>query len=172
MQWRPLQSFHPLPKQTIHHSVEECFCLQAFLSKSVSGILSIAGKVGIDQLCYSPLCTMVFFTWCNAATFTPEKIPRDISQKLVSCTTASWSLWGPMMAINMALVPSQLRMLFINAISLVWTYKLSSMSAAAPSCDAQILELTQQDTASASVASVAEILGQTTEDFVVCAHSA
>jgi Mpv17 / PMP22 family len=160
--------------------------VQAFLSKSVSGILSIAGKVGIDQLCYSPLCTMVFFTWCNAATFTPEKIPRDISQKLVSCTTASWSLWGPMMAINMALVPAQLRMLFVNVISLFWTYKLSTMSAApscdaqilelssaAPACDAQILELTQQETAPAgdcTAVCVAEILGHMSEEeFAVCA---
>ena len=138
------------------------------LPKSLGGLLSIAGKVGIDQLCYSPLCTMVFFTWCNAACATPEKIPRDISQKLVSCTTASWSLWGPMMAINMAIVPAQLRMLFINVISLFWTYKLSTMSSAAPPCDAQILELTKQDTALAtSAACVADILSALPEEAVV-----
>lgn len=139
--------------------------MQAFLSKSVTGFMSIAGKVGIDQLCYSPLCTMVFLTWCNAACMTPEKIPRDISQKLVSCTTASWSLWGPMMAINMAVVPAQLRMLFINVISLFWTYKLSTMSSAAPACDPEVLELAQPEMAPASAACVAEILADMPEDF-------
>lgn len=141
---------------------------KAFLSKSIGGILSIAGKVGIDQLCYSPLCTMMFFTWCNAANATPEKIPTDISQKLVSCTTASWGLWGPMMAINMAIVPVQLRMLFINVVSLFWTYKLSTMSSAAPPCDAQILELTKQDAAPVtSAVCVADILGALPEEAVV-----
>jgi hypothetical protein len=130
-------------------------------------MLSIAGKVGIDQLCYSPLCTLAFFTWCNAACFTPEKIVTDISQKLVSCTTASWSLWGPMMVINMAIIPAQLRMLFINVVSLFWTYKLSTMSSGEQHCDAQILELTQQETVPASAALVADILGDMPEELTV-----
>lgn len=81
-----------------------------------------------------------------------------------------------MMAINMAVVPAQLRMLFINVISLFWTYKLSTMSSAAPPCDAQILELTQTDTAPVSSAAiVADILDMPQDildmpqEFTVCA---
>lgn len=73
-----------------------------------------------------------------------------------------------MMAINMAIVPVQLRMLFINVVSLFWTYKLSAMSSAAPQCDAQILELTKQDAAPVtSAASVADILSALPEEAVV-----
>jgi Mpv17 / PMP22 family len=146
--------------------------VQAFLSMSCGGILSIAGKVGIDQLCYSPLCTTAFFAWVNAACFTPEKIPMDISQKLLSSTQASWSLWTPCMLINMALVPAQLRMLFINVISLFWTYKLSTMSAVKAPCDPEILELASQppqEIPAAAVACVADILADVSrDDYAVC----
>lgn len=76
------------------------------------------------------------------------------------------------MAINMAIVPAQLRMLFINVISLFWTYKLSTMSSAAPPCDAQILELTQQSTMfSASPACDAQFLELTQQDTAVASSA-
>lgn len=93
--------------------------LQIFKSQSVGRLAAIAGKVGVDQLVYSPICMMVFFTWVNVACLTPAKAPQEISQKLIPSITMSWLLWTPAMVVNMALVPANLRMLYINVVSLV-----------------------------------------------------
>lgn len=93
--------------------------LQIFKSQSVGRLAAIAGKVGVDQLVYSPICMMVFFTWVNVACLTPAKAPQEISQKLIPSITMSWLLWTPAMIVNMALVPANLRMLYINVVSLV-----------------------------------------------------
>lgn len=98
---------------------ESMSSMQIFKSQSVGRLATIAGKVGVDQLVYSPICMMVFFTWVNVACLTPAKAPQEIAQKLVPSITMSWLLWTPAMVVNMALVPANLRMLYINVVSLV-----------------------------------------------------
>jgi Mpv17 / PMP22 family len=79
--------------------------------------LSIAGKVALDQLLYTPVCTAAFFAWVNALSGTPDKIGKDITEKLLPSTVAAWCLWAPASTFNMAVVPMHLRMLFINGTS-------------------------------------------------------
>jgi hypothetical protein len=108
--------------------------LQAFVRVEAARVASIACKVMVDQIVYSPICTMAFFTWLNISRFTPQDTVRDIREKLVPTVVASWSLWTPAMLLNMALVPAELRMLFINGVSIVWTNILSRMASREP-CD-------------------------------------
>lgn len=115
-----------------------------FKSQSVGRLAAIAGKVGVDQLVYSPICMMVFFTWVNVACLTPAKAPQEISQKLIPSITMSWMLWTPAMVVNMALVPANLRMLYINVVSLVWTNILSRISSDSTPSDAELLMVAQQ----------------------------
>lgn len=115
-----------------------------FKSQSLGPLAAIAGKVGVDQLVYSPICMMVFFTWVNVACLTPAKAPQEISQKLIPSITMSWLLWTPAMVVNMALVPANLRMLYINVVSLVWTNILSRISSDSSPSDAELLLVAQQ----------------------------
>lgn len=109
-------------QRNFNHWCERCImrlAVQFFKSQSLGRLAAIAGKVGVDQLVYSPICMMVFFTWVNVACLTPAKAPQEISQKLIPSITMSWLLWTPAMVVNMALVPANLRMLYINVVSLV-----------------------------------------------------
>lgn len=113
----PMGQVHSLCKMLQIHQTHKS--LQIFKSQSLGRLAVIAGKVGVDQLVYSPICMMVFFTWVNVACLTPGKARQEISQKLVPSVTMSWLLWTPAMIVNMALVPANLRMLYINVVSLV-----------------------------------------------------
>eukprot|EP00892_Ulva_mutabilis_P011805 jgi/Ulvmu1/8998/UM005_0089.1 len=115
-----------------------------FKSQSLGRLAVIAGKVGVDQLVYSPICMMVFFAWVNVACLTPGKAPEEISQKLVPSVTMGWLLWTPAMIVNMALVPANLRMLYINVVSLVWTNILSRISSDSPPSEKELLLVAQQ----------------------------
>jgi Mpv17 / PMP22 family len=112
----------------LSHAVQVAYDVQVIMPQMPGHALAIAGKVGLDQLLYTPICTAVFFAWVNAMSGAPDKIGCDINNKLLPSCYAAWCLWVPASSINMAVVPTHLRMLFINAVSLVWTNILSRMA--------------------------------------------
>lgn len=106
--------------------------LQAFMPHNPTAVAAVAGKVGIDQLLFSPASTAVFFAWANVAAGTPGRTRGDLREKWAPSVKAAWALWVPAMTINMALVPPPMRILWINAMAIVWTNILSGMATSAP----------------------------------------
>ena len=102
--------------------------MQVFEKHVRGAALSIAGKVGIDQLLYAPFSTAIFFAWANIAAGTAGNISNDLSSKLVPSVKAAWALWVPAMLVNMALIPPDMRILWISATAIVWTIVLSGMA--------------------------------------------
>lgn len=88
--------------------------------------VAVIGKVAIDQAVNSPLGSIAFFTWSGTLKGRLEDVPNDIATKLWPTTLASWRLWPAAQALNFYLVPPQFRIVFINAIAVVWTCILSS----------------------------------------------
>jgi hypothetical protein len=103
-------------------------CVKVFRGCVPQAATTIASKVAVDQLVFSPISTAVFFVWANLAGGTPGSILSDLQHKLPPSVQASWALWVPAMTVNMSCVPHELRILFINATAIVWTNILSSMS--------------------------------------------
>lgn len=101
---------------------------RAFAKQSAQAASTIAGKVMADQLFFAPLCTAVFFAWANVAVGNTANIQSDVAQKLPPSVKAAWALWVPAMTLNMAIVPPHMRILFINATTILWTNILSNMA--------------------------------------------
>ena len=89
--------------------------------------LCVLSKVLIDQLVNSPVGTMTFFTWTQALKGTPERALPEIRDKIWPTTLVAWRLWPAAQAINFLMVPAHLRVVFINAIAIVWTTILSGI---------------------------------------------
>ena len=102
------------------------------MPQNPTAVAAIAGKVGIDQFLFSPVSTAVFFAWANVASGTPGRTFNDLRDKFAPSVKAAWALWIPAMTINMALVPPPMRILWVNAMAIVWTNILSSMAGSAP----------------------------------------
>ena len=114
--------------------------LQVFEARPLA--MSIAGKVGLDQLLYAPISTAIFFAWANIASGTVGNTRADLAEKFAPSVKAAWALWVPAMTINMALVPPAMRILFINATAIVWTMVLSSMADSGAAPDTEPVPLT------------------------------
>jgi hypothetical protein len=75
----------------------------------------------IDELIYDPFCIVFFFSVIGfldrqSTTQIKSKIIKDywITQK------ASWKVWPIAQLINFALVPSNLRILYLNLVGFFW----------------------------------------------------
>lgn len=92
---------------------------------------NIATKVALDQGVAAPTFVAMFFT---VTTLMAGGSPQDAKQKLHdnwwSTLKTGWAVWIPVQAINMALVPVNARLLFVNVVSIFWNTFLSIKSAA------------------------------------------
>ncbi|KDN41878.1 protein SYM1 [Tilletiaria anomala UBC 951] len=90
---------------------------------------NVVTKVALDQSVAAPVFTAVFF---SATTIMAGGSQGDVKQKLNESwwTTlkTGWMLWTPVQVINMAFVPVQQRLLFVNVVNLGWNTFLSLMS--------------------------------------------
>lgn len=81
--------------------------------------LNVAAKVALDQGLAAPNMVALFF---SATTLLGGGGVDDVKKKLDdsywSTLKTSWALWIPVQSINMALVPVQHRLLFVNVVSL------------------------------------------------------
>jgi protein Mpv17 len=90
--------------------------------------LCVLCKVCLDQLVNSPIGTATFFMWTQAWKGRPERVVPELREKLVPTTMVAWRLWPAAQAINFLMVPSHLRILFLNAVAIIWTTILSTIS--------------------------------------------
>lgn len=89
--------------------------------------LAIFSKVAIDQTLNSPLGTMTFFAWTQTLRGQPQNTVPEITRKLWPTTQAAWRIWPLAQAVNFCLVPPHLRVIYLNAVAIVWTTILSGM---------------------------------------------
>lgn len=99
--------------------------LQFIMPKNPTHPVAVASKVAADQLINSPIGTMTFFAWTQSLRGTPDRIPAEVSEKLVPTTLAGWRLWPAAQAVNFFLIPIQYRIIFINIVAVGWTCMLS-----------------------------------------------
>lgn len=82
-------------------------------------IPNVLGKVALDQGLAAPNMLALFF---SATTLMAGGSTTDVKKKLEdsywSTLKTSWALWIPVQGINMALVPVQQRLLFVNVVSI------------------------------------------------------
>ena len=88
---------------------------------------TVATKVLIDQICWSPVFTTIFFGY--NLLLEEGKTIKDFSSKLqadlFTGVRGSWTFWGPAHVINFALVPPSQRLLYINGLQVIYNIFLS-----------------------------------------------
>lgn len=60
----------------------------------------------------------------------PPRPPHRRPAQLLPSLAANWALWIPAQAANFTLVPLDLRILYVNVISIAWTAYISNMASA------------------------------------------
>eukprot|EP00884_Botryococcus_braunii_P006680 jgi/Botrbrau1/16012/Bobra.0353s0010.2 len=100
------------------------------MPKTPTSPSAIAAKIVLDQTINAPLGTALFFIATRTLEGHPQEITHDIQEKLFHTVATGWKLWPAAHIINFAFVPLRHRILYINVISVGWTYILSKASAA------------------------------------------
>lgn len=90
---------------------------------------AILAKTAMDQLIWCPIITVGFFMFIRTVEGHPEQIIPTIQAEMVSTVVASYALWPLAHLINFRFVPSQQRILYINAVQILWTAYLSNLVA-------------------------------------------
>lgn len=89
-------------------------------------ISKVAAKVAIDQLCWAPIFTALFFAYLGVS---ERKSRREIVDKIKNDTMtgvkASWKVWPVAHAINFRFIPTSQRLLYINVIQVGYNVYLS-----------------------------------------------
>lgn len=92
---------------------------------------NIATKVALDQFIASPAFIALFFsttTLLNGGSLNDAK--QKVKQNWWNTLKTAWALWIPVQSLNMALVPPNQRLLFVNVVSIFWNTFLSIKSSA------------------------------------------
>ncbi|CCF51910.1 hypothetical protein NDA11_005040 [Ustilago hordei] len=91
---------------------------------------NIVTKVALDQGIASPAFVAMFFSVTSLMQGkTVEQAKLKVKHNWWSTLKTAWALWIPVQAINMALVPVNGRLLFVNVVSIFWNTFLSIKSA-------------------------------------------
>lgn len=92
--------------------------------------LSTFLKLSIDQLIAAPTMLAFFFTTMNYLEGNDMKQAEErLREKWGPTLYKNWMVFGPLQAMNFALVPSHLRLLVLNGASLFWNSYLSYANA-------------------------------------------
>lgn len=88
--------------------------------------LSVLTKLALDQVIMAPLGTFVFYVSVTTMAGSPEKVSSELEQKLIPTVISSYKIWPVAHLINFAVIPSQLRILYISGVTVsnLRTFKL------------------------------------------------
>jgi len=87
---------------------------------------AVGGKVLLDQLLGAPFFAASFFL--AAGLLEGRPLPacwREFCAKFPAVYAFDWLLWPPAQALNFSLVPPAYRVLYVNAVTVVWDVFLS-----------------------------------------------
>lgn len=83
-------------------------------------------SMAADQVLYTPISLSAFlFMNEYLKDFKSLKALKNVREKFKDGMIANFKLWPPLVLINFALIPVQLRVLFINTFGFFWTIYLS-----------------------------------------------
>lgn len=88
--------------------------------------LNIATKVALDQGIASPAFIAMFFSITTLMSGgTVDDAKKKVEDNWWPTLKTAWGLWVPVQTLNMAVVPVQSRLLFVNVVSIAWNTFLS-----------------------------------------------
>lgn len=100
---------------------------------------NIITKVALDQTIASPTFVALFFSVSTLmAGGSVDDAKNKVRDNWWSTLKTGWSVWIPVQAINMALVPVSQRLLFVNVVSIFWNTFLSIKSSASNKVDSPV----------------------------------
>merc|ERR1712113_277008 len=86
-------------------------------------------KVGFDQFVQAPIFTAIIFIFLGLLEgLTKDDIQHKLEIDWWPTMQANWKLWIPATAVNIALVPPVLRVLYINIVFFFWSIFLSGVA--------------------------------------------
>lgn len=94
--------------------------------KSTKAVIT---KTALDQLLWAPAFSCVFFFFIHALDGHPEAALYAIRTKLGPMLLANYALWPAAHLVNFRFVPPSQRILYINAIQVLWSAYLSHLAA-------------------------------------------
>ncbi|CAM9570700.1 unnamed protein product [Chrysoparadoxa australica] len=99
-----------------------------FLDSKIPGTaaLTVASKVGIDQLLWNPIFGVMFFGYMGVCEgLKLDEITDRIKNNLWTSVRGSWTVWPIAHAINFRFIPTSQRLLYINTIQIFYNVFLS-----------------------------------------------
>lgn len=89
----------------------------------------VAAKVGIDQLLWAPIFTVMFFTFIGALEGrSKDEIVNKVKRDTWTGVSGSWKVWPLVHVINFRFIPSSQRLLYINTIQIAYNVFLSMIA--------------------------------------------
>eukprot|EP00301_Raphidiophrys_heterophryoidea_P009248 c13612_g1_i1.p1 GENE.c13612_g1_i1~~c13612_g1_i1.p1 ORF type:complete len:470 (-),score=85.78 c13612_g1_i1:93-1502(-) len=94
---------------------------------SAPSLLSVLMMVALDQICYSPISTCVFFLWTSFMQRASVSHALEVAfQNVVPTLQLNWLVWPFIQIVNFWIVPLRLRVLVVNVMCVVWSAVLSA----------------------------------------------
>ncbi|GAM22026.1 hypothetical protein SAMD00019534_052010, partial [Acytostelium subglobosum LB1] len=92
------------------------------------GALVVVKKLALDQLAFAPVVISAFIGLMGTLNGkTPSQCIQAIQNDLFFALKANWTLWPLANAINFALIPPSLRVLYVSTVSVFWNIFLSNL---------------------------------------------
>ena len=92
-------------------------------------IWGMTARLLLDAVVFSPVAVAGYFIWRSILEGQgKDAIVTKLKTKWIGAVHASWSFWPVANLVNFGLVPIQLRVLFNNALSLLWNGYLSHVN--------------------------------------------
>ncbi|GMH43696.1 hypothetical protein BSKO_11618 [Bryopsis sp. KO-2023] len=105
-----------------------CALDQRIMAHNPKHPVAIITKATLDQIIMAPLGNCIFYTAMCTMRGVPGQSMAEIEEKLVPTVLSSYKLWPAAHLINFALIPSHMRVLYINIVSIFWAGMLSTIS--------------------------------------------
>lgn len=111
-----------------------CHLFYRWLDAAVvgTGTRQVLTKVATDQLLFTPIGISLFYGTLATLEGRPEETPQIIREKLVKTMLFGYCVWPAAHVINFRYVPSDLRVLYINCVQMLWNTVLCQIATSKP----------------------------------------
>jgi protein Mpv17 len=97
-----------------------------------TGARQVITKVATDQLLFTPVGVSLFYATLTTLEGRPQDIPEVINEKIVKTVLAGYMVWPAAHVVNFRFVPSDLRVLYINCVQMLWNTVLCQIASSKP----------------------------------------
>ncbi|XP_077286733.1 mpv17-like protein 2 [Arctopsyche grandis] len=99
-----------------------------YLDKWLPGtaLLTVGRKIVVDQLIASPFCIILFFSGMGIMEGnTVKECGDELNEKFMTVYVADWCVWPPSQFINFYFIPGNYRVIYVNALTMLYNIFLS-----------------------------------------------